>query len=59
MGDKGRQAPREGGHTIQPRQEGAQWETKGNNGKQRETKGDKSSGKANSPSNKEKQERVQ
>ena len=49
MGDKGRQDPREGGHTIQQReapfckgkQEGVQWERKG----------DKTLGKADTPSN--------
>ena len=29
-----RQDPGEGGHTIQPRQEGVQWETKGDKGTQ-------------------------
>ena len=49
MGDKGRQDSREGGHTIQGKQEGVQWETKG----------DKTLGKADTPSNKGKQEGVQ
>ena len=75
MGDKERQDPREGGHTIQQRkQEGAQWETRGdktlgkadtpfNKGKQEggqgETKGDKTVRKADTPSNKGKQEGVE
>ena len=48
MGDKGRQDPWEGGHTIQQR------ETK----RERETRGDKTRGKADTPSNKGKQEGV-
>ena len=49
MGDKGRPDPREGQHTIQQKkQEGVQWETGG----------DKTLGKADTPSNKGTQEGV-
>ena len=49
-GDKGRQDPREGGHTIQ------QTETRRCTREQGETKGDKTIGKADTPCNKGKQE---
>ena len=69
-GDNGRQVEtrrREGGHTIQEREEGVQWETEGDKtlskrkqeGAQWETRGDKTLGEADAPSNKGKQEGVQ
>ena len=49
-GDKGRQDPREGGHTIQ------QTETRRCTREQGETRGDKTIGKADTPCDKGKQE---
>ena len=49
MGDKGRRDPQKGEPSNKGKQEGVQWETKG----------DKTLGKADTPSNKGKQEGVQ
>ena len=68
IGDKGRQDPREGGHTIQQRESRRgipetrgdktleKADTPSNKGKQWETKGDQTLGKTDTPSNKGKQE---